>query len=105
MQTNYRNFKYCKSEFQFSDSPDIGISKKNSDRSLQNRKQNQNFASDGGLRNWNQKSEFPTKVSKQSRWILKQRRNADFEVYTKRIQHSVHLIKYLETFMPNDGHR
>ncbi len=28
-QTNYRNSEYCKSEFWFSDSPDIGISKKN----------------------------------------------------------------------------
>jgi hypothetical protein len=31
--------------------------------------------------------------------------NADFEVYAKRIQHSVHSIKYLEAFMPNDGHK
>ncbi len=44
-------------------------------------------------------------VSRQSRWILKQRRDADFEVYAKRIQHSVHLIKYLEAFIPNDGHK
>ncbi len=44
-------------------------------------------------------------VSRQSRWILKQHRNADFEVYAKRIQHPVHLIKYLEAFMPNDGHK
>ncbi len=44
-------------------------------------------------------------VSSQSRWILKQRCNADFEVYAKRIQHSVHLIKYLEEFMPNNGHK
>jgi hypothetical protein len=42
-------------------------------------------------------------VSRQSRWILKQRCNADFEVYAKRIQHPAHLIKYLEVFMPNDG--
>jgi hypothetical protein len=44
-------------------------------------------------------------VSRQSRWILKQRRDADLEVYAKGIQHSVHLIKYLEAFMPNDGHK
>ncbi len=44
-------------------------------------------------------------VSRQSRWILKQRRNADFEVYAKIIQYSAHLIEYLETFMPNDGHK
>ncbi len=42
--------------------------------------------------------------SRQSRWILKQRPNADFEVYAKRIQRSAHLIKYLEAFMPDDGH-
>jgi hypothetical protein len=44
-------------------------------------------------------------VSRQSRWILKQRRDADFEVYARRIQHSVHSIKYMEAFMPNDGHK
>jgi hypothetical protein len=44
-------------------------------------------------------------VSRQSRWILKQHCNADFEVYAKRIQHTAHLIKYLEAFMPNDGHK
>ncbi len=44
-------------------------------------------------------------VSRQSRWILKQHCNADFEVYAKRIQHRAHLIKYLEAFMPNDGHK
>ncbi len=44
-------------------------------------------------------------VSRQSRWILKQRRNADFEVYAKRIRHLAHLIKYLEAFMPNDCHK
>ncbi len=44
-------------------------------------------------------------VSRQSRWILKQRCNADFKVYAKRIQHSGHLIKYLEAFMPNDDHK
>jgi hypothetical protein len=44
-------------------------------------------------------------VSRQSRWILKQCPNADFEVYAKRMQHPVHLIKYLEAFMPNDGHK
>ncbi len=44
-------------------------------------------------------------ISRQSRWILKQRHNADFEVYAKRIQHPAHLIKYLEVFMPNDGHK
>ncbi len=42
-------------------------------------------------------------VSRQSRWILKQRPDADFEVYAKRIWHSAHLIIYLEAFMPNDG--
>ncbi len=44
-------------------------------------------------------------VSRQSRWIFKQRRDADFEVYAKRIQHSALLIKYMEAFMPNDGHK
>ncbi len=44
-------------------------------------------------------------VTRQSRWILKQRCFADFEVYAKRIRHSAHLIKYLEAFMPNDGHK
>ncbi len=44
-------------------------------------------------------------VSRQSRWILKQHCNPDFEVYAKRIQHSAHLIKYLEAFMPNDGNK
>ena len=44
-------------------------------------------------------------VSRQSRWILKQRPDADFEVYAKRIQHSAHLIKHLEAFMPDDGHK
>jgi hypothetical protein len=44
-------------------------------------------------------------VSRQSRWILKQCGNADFEVYAKKIQHPAHLIKYLEAFMPNDGHK
>ncbi len=44
-------------------------------------------------------------VSRQSRWILKQRPDADFEVYAKRIRHSAHLIKYLEAFRPNDGHK
>jgi hypothetical protein len=34
-----------------------------------------------------------------------QLRNADFEAYAKRIQHSAHLIKYLEAFMPKDGHK
>ncbi len=43
--------------------------------------------------------------SRQSRWIFKQRRNADFEVYAKRIRHAAHLIKYLEAFMPNEGHK
>jgi hypothetical protein len=43
-------------------------------------------------------------VSRQSRWILKRHCNADFEVKAKRIQHSVHSIKYLEAFMPNNGH-
>jgi hypothetical protein len=44
-------------------------------------------------------------VSRQSRWILKQRCDADFEVYAKRIQNFAHLIKYLEAFMPNDDHK
>jgi hypothetical protein len=44
-------------------------------------------------------------ASRQSRWILKQRCDADFEVYSKWIWHSVHLIKYLEALMPNDGHK
>jgi hypothetical protein len=44
-------------------------------------------------------------VSRQSRWILKQCCNADFEVYAKRIQHHAHLIKHLKEFMPNDGHK
>jgi hypothetical protein len=43
-------------------------------------------------------------VSRQSRWILKQCGSADFKVWAKRIQHSAHLIKYLEAFMPNNGH-
>jgi hypothetical protein len=34
-----------------------------------------------------------------------QRRDAGFEVYANRICHSAHLIKYLEAFMPNDGHK
>jgi hypothetical protein len=42
-------------------------------------------------------------ISRQSRWILKQRCDADLEVYAKRIRHSVHLNKYLEAFMPKDG--
>ncbi len=46
-----------------------------------------------------------THTHTQSRWILKQRHNADFEVYAKRFQHSAHSIKYLEAFMPNDGHK
>jgi hypothetical protein len=41
-------------------------------------------------------------VSRQSRWFLKQQCNADLKVYAKRIQHSAHLIKYLEAFMHND---
>ncbi len=45
----------------FSDSPDIGISKKKSDRNLWNQKWNRNSAYNGGPRNWNQKLEFPTK--------------------------------------------
>ncbi len=32
LQTNYRNSEFCKAEFQFSVSPDIGISKKNPTR-------------------------------------------------------------------------
>ncbi len=44
-------------------------------------------------------------VSRQSQQILKQRRNADFEVYAKRIRHPAHLIKYLKALMPNDGHK
>ncbi len=44
-------------------------------------------------------------VSRQSRWILKQHRDADLKVYAKRIWHSEHLIKYLEVFMPNDGYK
>ncbi len=44
-------------------------------------------------------------VSSQSRWILKQSRDADFEVYAKRIRHSAHLIKCLEAFMAEDGHK
>jgi hypothetical protein len=31
-------------------------------------------------------------ISRQSRWILKQRRDADFEVYAKWIRHSAHLL-------------
>ena len=53
-------FRILESEFQFSDSPDIGIQEKFSDRNLRNRKWDQNSASDGGPRNRNQKSEFPT---------------------------------------------
>ncbi len=34
-QRNYRNSEYCKLEFQFSDSPDIGISKKIHPESLE----------------------------------------------------------------------
>ncbi len=34
--------------------------KKKTDRNLRNRNRNRNSASDGGPRNWNQKSEFPT---------------------------------------------
>ncbi len=44
-------------------------------------------------------------ASLDSLWILKQHRDADFEVYAKRIWHSAHLSKYLEAFMPNDGHK
>ena len=44
-------------------------------------------------------------VSKQSWWILKPRPNADFDVHAKQILHPMHLIKYLEAFMPNDGHK
>jgi hypothetical protein len=44
-------------------------------------------------------------VLRQTRWILKPCRNADFEVYAKIIQHSAHLIKYLEAFKPNAGHK
>ncbi len=44
-------------------------------------------------------------VSRQSRWILKQFPNADFEVYAKIIWHSALLINYLEECMPNDGHK
>ncbi len=44
-------------------------------------------------------------LSRQSRWILKQHCDADFEVYANRIQHSAPLIKYLEALMPNDGHK
>jgi hypothetical protein len=56
-------FQILESEFQFSDSPDIGISKKN-DRNLLNRKWNWNSAYNGGPRNWNQKLEFPTKFQR-----------------------------------------
>ncbi len=38
-----------------------GIRKKKCDHNLWNQKRNQNSASDGGPRNWNQNSEFPTK--------------------------------------------
>jgi hypothetical protein len=55
-------FRISESEFQFSDSPDIGIKKIFSDRNLWNQKRNWNSAYDGGPRNWNQKSEFPTKL-------------------------------------------
>jgi hypothetical protein len=41
---------------------------------------------------------FSQDVSRQSRWILKQCCDADFEVYAKRIPHLVHLTKYLEAF-------
>jgi hypothetical protein len=61
-QRNYWNSKYCKSEFRFSDSPDIEISKKKSDQNLWNQKWNQNSAYHGGPRNRNQKWEFPTKA-------------------------------------------
>jgi hypothetical protein len=44
-------------------------------------------------------------VFRLSKWILKQRCNADFEVYAKRIWHPVHLVKYQEVFMPNNGHK
>jgi hypothetical protein len=56
-------FQISESEFQFSDSPDIGIQKIFSDRNLWNQKRNRNSAYNGGPRNWNQKSEFPTKVA------------------------------------------
>ncbi len=62
-QRNYRNSKCWKSEFQFSDSPDIRILKKKSNRNLWNQKWNRNSAYDGGPRNWNQKLEFPTKLT------------------------------------------
>ncbi len=53
-------FQILESGFQFSDSPDIGILEKKSDRNLQDRKRDQNSASDEGHRNWNQKLEFAT---------------------------------------------
>jgi hypothetical protein len=56
-------FRILESEFRFSDSPDIGISKKKSNWNLWNQKQNQNSAYIRGPRNWNQKLEFPTKLS------------------------------------------
>jgi hypothetical protein len=39
---------------------------KKSDRNLWNRTRNRNSAYDGGPRNWNRKSEFPTKAKKLS---------------------------------------
>jgi hypothetical protein len=52
--TGIPNSKYRKSEFQFFDSPDIGISKK-TDRNLWNWKRYRNSAYHGGPRNRNQK--------------------------------------------------
>jgi hypothetical protein len=54
-------FQILESEFPFSVSPDIRISKKKSDRNLWNQKQNRDSAYNGGPRNRNQKSRFPTK--------------------------------------------
>jgi hypothetical protein len=57
-------FRTSKSDFQFSVSPDIGISKNNSNLNLWNQKQKWNSVYDGGPRNQSQKLEFPTKAAR-----------------------------------------
>jgi hypothetical protein len=60
-------FQILESEFQFDNFSSVEFKKK-SHRILWNQKRNRNFASDGAPKNWNQKSEFPTKPTRV--WIL-----------------------------------
>ncbi len=55
----FSEFRILETEFRFLDFSKAELKKK-SDRNLWNQKRNQNSASDGGPRNWNQKLEFPT---------------------------------------------